>query len=111
MPSLVARQVYSDTYSLNTAVGTTPEIDFTIMNTGAFIHIPNGSSITSLTYHVCDQSGGTYLPAQDSGGSAITQTVAATKAYAMPSAVLASPYIKIVVNAAGSVVISYRGRY
>ena len=93
--------------TLNTAVATTPEIDIAKYLTGE-IYIPTGSAITSLTYHVAPVAGGTYLPAYDAAGSAVTQTVAAARAYAMPAAVFGAPVIKIVTNAAGAVTLTLK---
>lgn len=94
-------------YALTTSATTTDEISIESFASGQ-IYVPTGSPITTLTYHVSSKVGGTYFPAQDSTGSAVTQTVAATKAYPIPSALFGAVVMKIVVNSAGSVVISLK---
>ena len=94
--------------TLNTAVGTTPELDWSGV-TQATVFIPTGSTITSLTYHAAPKPGGTYLPLQTDAGVAVVQTVAATKAYDTPAALKGCGAVKIVANAAGAVEISLKG--
>ena len=104
-----ARQAGTRTgISLDTAIGTTEEIPFENANAGT-IHIPTGSAITTLTYHAAPAPGGTYLPLNDKAGAAVTQTVAATKCYELPTAVAGCGALKIVVNAAGLVDLSIKG--
>lgn len=93
--------------ALTTSAATTPEISIAIFGSGQ-IHIPTGSTITTLTYHTAPNSGGTYLPAQDASGSAVTQTVAATKSYPIPAVLFGAAQIRIVANAAGNVSISLK---
>ena len=87
--------------ALNTATGTTAEIQYK-KAAGGMIHIPTGSSITSLTWHT-SHDGTTYVAAQDSEGAAVTQTVAAAKSYPIPDALYGAPYLKAVSNASGNV--------
>lgn len=94
--------------SLTAAAGTTPEIDWSGAAAGT-IFIPTGSTITTLTYHAAPKKGGTYLPIQTAAGVAVTQTVAADKAYDMPASLVGCGAIKIVANAAGAVGISIKG--
>jgi ABC-type microcin C transport system permease subunit YejB len=85
---------------------TSPEIELTRFTSGE-IAIPTGSSITTLTYFVAMPSG-TYFAAQDATPAAITQTVAATKAYPIPAALFGSALIQIRANAAGTVFINLK---
>lgn len=78
-----------------------PEISISEFGWGE-IAIPNGSSITTLTYYIASPSG-TLFAAYDSTGTAITQTVAADRAYPMPAALFGASRIQIRANAAGSV--------
>lgn len=91
-----------NSYTLNTAIGTTPEINYELM-AGGEIRIPAASSITSLTWWSAAEAGGTYLPRMDSSGTAVTQTVAAEKAYPIPDALFGCKCLKCVVNASGAV--------
>lgn len=94
--------------TLDSVVGDTPEIDWQGVKS-ATIYIPTGSTITTLTYHAAPKKGGTYLPLQTSAGVAVTQTVAADKAYDMPASLAGCGAIKIVSNANGAVSISMKG--
>jgi hypothetical protein len=107
MPS-IDRRYAAFGASLNTAVGTTQEIVFGCW-IGGQVAVPTGSSITTLTYHATAIQGGTYLPLYDAAGSAVAQTVTAGRVYAMPEAVFGCAFLKIVVNAAGSVEIVLKG--
>lgn len=92
--------------AITTSAATTGEISIGDFVQGE-IFIPTGSSITTLTYYVAPNSSGTYIAAQD-GSGAITQTVAAAKAYQMPSALFGAAMIRIVGNAAGTVTINIK---
>lgn len=85
---------------------TSPEIDISDYATGE-IAIPNGSTITTLTYYHAMPSG-TYFASQDASGSAVTQTVAADKCYPIPSTVMGGARIQIRANAAGAVKINLK---
>lgn len=93
------------TKSLTAVLATTPEITISGYAAGA-IFIPTG--ITSLTYYAAYGTGGTYVPIYDQDGTAITQTVVADRAYAMPSDVFGAGQIKIVADASGDVQISLK---
>jgi hypothetical protein len=96
------------TISLTTAIGTTPNIPYGSYYYGT-IHIPSGSNITTLTWHESDQNNGTYEAAYDSSASAVTQTVAAGRAYPIPTALQGARALKCVVNSAGLVRLSLKG--
>lgn len=66
------------------------------------VSVPTGSSLTTLTWHVCGTEAGTYLPASNASG-AITQTVSGGKAYPVPSDLQGARFLKITGNAAGVV--------
>ena len=95
-------------HTVSTTAATTDEIKFGPY-AGGMISIPVGSSITTLTWNTADEPGGTYLPASDEGGAAITQTVSAGKAYQIPTALYGAHAIKPVVNSAGTVGLSLKG--
>lgn len=80
--------------TLDSVVADTPEIPFAGMRLGHII-IPTGSAITLLTFHVAESMGGTFIPLHDEGGTAITQTVAATKAYLLPPELHGATAVKI----------------
>lgn len=98
--------------ALTATLNTTPEIDFAGARGGTIL-IPDGSSITSLTYYAAEKIGGTYLPLNKSDGSAaVAQTVAAGvagNAYDMPGACFGVLAMKIVANAPGSVFMTLKG--
>jgi hypothetical protein len=97
---------YNYSYDLDTAEGTTPEIDFGAVGY-AVVFIPAGSSITTLTFLVAPEPGGTYLPHYVTT-SATTMTVQGGRAYQLPTTLSGVRAVKITVNAAGTVDISFQ---
>jgi hypothetical protein len=76
---------------------------------GGVLRLPAGSSITSLTWYATEAIGGTFAPAYDQDGVAVTQTVVHTRIYEIPSALFGAAAIKAVVNAAGTVYVNLKG--
>ena len=80
------------------------------------IHIPNGSTITSLTWWSSHKIGGEYEAALHLVNGALTpmtyvatvQTVAADGAYPIPEGLVGSATLKAVGNAAGTVYVSLK---
>jgi hypothetical protein len=103
----IDRQTESLTLALTTSAGTTPAVNFAQF-AGGRIYIPTGSSITTLTFHDAPTPDGTYLPAQDADGEAITLTVEAGKSYPLPDELFAAAQLKIVADAAGSVALALK---
>lgn len=60
------------------------------------VQCPAALTSTTMTYTVCDTYGGTYVPLTDSTGTSISQTVAASKAFALPPEIFAFNYAKLV---------------
>ena len=88
------------------AVGTSDAasaaIDFESFETGR-VHVPSGSSLTTLTWYASLEKNGTYTIARDSSNANVTSTVAAGHSYQFPSALVGARFLKIVGNAAGVV--------
>lgn len=101
------RQTSQATVALTTSAATSPEIDLSHHASGE-VFIPTGSPITSLTYHVSQTMGGTYIAAYDATPAAIVQTVAAARAYPIPTQLFGAGAMRIVVNSAGSVGINLK---
>ena len=59
------------------------------------LYLPSTWDGTSLTFQVCDTSGGTYIGYEAADGSAVTLTVEASKAYSIPEGVFGAKYMKI----------------
>lgn len=98
-------KTYLDSRTLDSTLADGPEISLAEV-VGGFVHIPTGSSITSLTWYTAPKrtaEGGTYVAAHDENGTAITQTVAASKSYAIPPKLLGAKWAKAVPNADGAV--------
>jgi hypothetical protein len=91
-----------DSITVATAVANSSAIGYGDFEKG-MVSIPGGSSLTTLTWHASGSEDGTYLPAQNSSGAAITQTVAASKVYPIPSDLNGARFLKITGNAAGVV--------
>ena len=90
--------------AVTTSLSTTAEIEFSNCVSGE-IYIPAGATVTTLTWHTSPTRGGTYLAAYDSAATpaAVTQTVAASRAYPIPVALAGCAFIKAVGDAAVSI--------
>ena len=115
----ISKDLASYTIAVGTTEATSDEIPYEEWSSGE-VFIPTGSTITSLTWYAAyrqrNQPSGTvpspaptYLPAQDSAGAAVTQTVAATKCYPIPVALAGCAAIKCVGNAAGTITVCVKG--
>lgn len=101
--------------AVTTSLATTQEIPYGEF-AGGVVHVPNGSSITSLTWHSSHKQGGDYEPAMHSVNEHVTpitfvatvQTVAADGAYPIPVELVGSAALKIVGDAAGTVYVSFK---
>ena len=85
-------------------IATTAEINFRGFRKGV-VYVPNGSSVTGLTWYGSATEGGDFEAMHD-GSSAITSTVAADRAVPLPSGLEGVAYLKRVGNAAGTVKMS-----
>jgi|TARA_B100000700_G_C14879518_1_gene777386 hypothetical protein len=70
--------------------------------TKGVVLVPNGSSITSLTYWISSTEDGTYTQLYNAG-SAISTTVAANRVFALDSAIEGAAFLKLQGDAAGTV--------
>lgn len=105
--AIIERASVGFTVSLTTAIGTTEAILIGNHSIGT-VGIPTGSSVTTLTYWV-SQDGVTYIPLYTvDNAAAVTQTVAATRAYPIRSEAFGARFLKIVSNAAGDVSVSLK---
>jgi hypothetical protein len=95
-----------DSVTVDTAVGVSTAIGYGDFEKG-MVHVPAGSSLTTLTWHASNYINGTYLPVNNASG-AVTQTVSAGKAYPIPSDVIGAQFLKITGNAAGVVGVSLK---
>ena len=93
------------TISLTDGIGTTPVINYRGYRKG-FVYVPNGSSLTTLTWHSSDSEDGDFEACHD-GSNAITSTVAADRAVPLPTTLEGAAYLKAVGNAAGTVKFSF----
>lgn len=92
----------------DSSIADSQEIPFGPYSSG-IVYIPSGSSLTSLTWYVAEKAGGTYLAAHDEDGTPVTQTVAASEAHAIPSALFPARGLKALGDATGSFAISLKG--
>jgi hypothetical protein len=99
MSDAFEKKARSRNLSLNTATATTDEIELSMAVRGE-VHIPTGSSATSITWFSSPTAGGTYLPCYTSANAAVTQVVAAGRAHALPAELFGRAFVKGVVNAA-----------
>jgi hypothetical protein len=96
-----------NTYSLVTTSADTPAIPFGD-SAGGIIQLPAGSSITSLTFYASSTESGTYAQLYDSSNNAVSRTVAAERAYALPDECFAARWLKIVVNVNGTATLTFK---
>src|SRR4051794_21654090 len=95
--------------NVTTNVATTEAIPY--RRRGGEVHIPSGSSITSLTWSSLDpvnsQRDAAY---SEDGTTAVVQSgLAAGKAYPIPDALFGCATLYAVGNAAGTIVITFKG--
>ena len=60
------------------------------------VECPASLTSTAMTFTVCNTKDGTYVALTDSTGATISQTVAASKAFALPPELFAFKYAKLV---------------
>ena len=87
--------------AVTTNASTTDVIDLRRYHRGIVV-IPSGSSITELTWQVCDTADGTYV------GSS-PDVVYANQFYPIDSNVMCAPYAKLVGDASGTVKLFLKG--
>lgn len=91
---------------LTAVIGTTGTIPYATQS-GGTIHIPSGSTITSLTFY--SREDGANYALYDSTGTPVTLTVAANNAYPIPAACFGCETLKILANASGNIICSLKG--
>lgn len=93
------------------ASATSEAIDCTEAKLAGLLFPSAIASATSLTFTVSDAEAGTYRALYDDSGNAVTVTVAASRAVAMPIEKLAAwPWVKLVLNqsqSAGTEVLAF----
>jgi len=95
-------------YALTAALATTPEIKWGEAEFG-MIYNPPGSPINQLTFYTAPEDGGTYQALFTAAGVAVVLVVAAGRAYRVPVEVQGARALKMVADAAGTVVVSFQG--
>ena len=93
--------------AITTDVVTTAVLD-TQQTAGGMLYVNSGVGLTTLTWHVCDTVGGTFLPAKDGIGGAVTTTIAPSQACLIPAALFAAAFIKAVGNASAVLTVSLK---
>lgn len=89
----------TQTATIANAATTSSEIKLDGAAFGGVI-LPATMTGTTMTFTVSDASGGTYVALTDSAGNAISQTIAASKGFALPPEAFAFPYLKLVSGSA-----------
>ncbi len=95
------------TLAITDAIATTPAIIFSDQLVGEVIIPAAASGLTSLTWYTCDTIDGTYVVCYDVG-TAGAVTVAHSRAYRFPVEVAGCPFLKIVGNAAKTVIVNLK---
>ena len=92
---------------VNTDVNASDPIDYGDFATGMVL-VPDGSAMMSLTWYVSTAIDGSYIPANDATGSAVTQTVAAGEANPIPVALAGARFLKILGDEDGVVSVTLK---
>lgn len=112
MGTSIERRTKTTSLSLNTATGTTAKLPYGVYS-GGTIMIPNGSSITSLTYYAYDNDNGTYHALYDTTVTtpvAVVQAgLAADRAYPIRDEAYGVRTLVLVADAAGTVQVDLKG--
>lgn len=108
MATSIERRTRDIGLSLNTAAGTTENLAYGAYSAGT-IHVPSGSTITSLTYYAYDHQAQAYSALYTTAGAAVTQTVAAGRAYPIKDEAAGVRTLVLVADAAGSVTVDVKG--
>lgn len=112
------RESWDTAVALMTSSSTTPTIPFQKAIAGT-VHIPSGSSITTLTWYSgytapatssAAESATVFVAAYDSAATpaAVTQTVTANRSYPIPAALAGSRYLRVTGDAAGTVYFTWK---
>ncbi len=107
----IVRKHTSFTLSANTAANTTDIIDYRGYASGS-VYIPNGSSITTITWNVRASNNTATAAAYDGAATpvaVVSGNLAADRSYPIPTALLGSDFLYPVTNAAGSITVSLKG--
>lgn len=105
---MISRQSWMlNTVAVDTALADAERIDMQ-ESAGGTIFVPTGSSLTSLAFYG-SHDGTTFLALYDSSNAAVTRTVAAARAYALPDECFGCRFLKLVGNADGVVNMSIKG--
>lgn len=100
--AMVRQNLNMTSVTVDTVLADSDEIPFE-KSAGGQLYVPTGSSLTTLTWHTAENDGGTFLPAYDADGVAVTQTVTAAGSYPFPTALFGCAALKITGNADGTV--------
>lgn len=100
----MARVMVTD-ISVDSVLADAEVINMTDADGGRF-SVPSGSSLTTITWHTSSAADGTFVPAYDENGSAVTQTVAASRSYPLPVTLNAAAFLKAVGNADGTITLT-----
>ena len=114
----ITRFTWDTAVALTTSSATTPTISYEKANSGT-IHIPTGSTITTLTWYsgytapatsTAAESATVFVAAYDSAGTpaAVTQTVSAAKSYPIPAALAGCRFLRVTGDAAGTVYFTWK---
>ena len=76
---------------------------------GGSIHIPNASSVTTITFYGLQSASGTFVACYDNTNTAVTLTVAADRVVQLPDAVFAYSFIKLAGNTDGTGTLFLKG--
>lgn len=107
MSSITRWHTSEGSVTVETSVGSSGDIGY-----GEYIHgtlyVPAASSLTTLTFFGYDATNDAWVQIYDSSNAAVSRTVAASRAYAIPAECNGCSLLRIVGNATGAVVVSLK---
>lgn len=99
----------SGPFTLTASASTTPKIPFGAASGGAIIVDSLAGGATTISWHLCFDVANAPQPLYD-GATAVTTAITAGRAYAIPDAAFATPFICGVLNAGTATIrISVKG--
>lgn len=93
------------TVTVSASIGSCTPISFGDFASASII-VPSGSSLGTLTFYGCETLTGTYVQIYDSSNAAVSRTVGASRAYALPDECFGFRFLKIVGDTSGTVLVN-----
>lgn len=108
MGQITRYSVVVESVHVDTVLADADEIEIRGFTSG-MVYIPSGSSIATITWYAAAEPGGTYIAVENGSGAAVTSTVDAATAVAIPASCMSAGALKAVGSADGTMDVSLKG--